>query len=492
MPDLLRRLRGVSARPPAAEQDALDAPLLYLSEADAWTVRDACEGTQIFGGTGSGKTSGSGAAIAKAFLRAGFGGLVLTAKTDERATWERYAKETGRGSSFVVVSPGEKWRFNFLDYEVRRPGAGAGLTENVVNLFTSVMEVGERRQGQGSNDGYWNRSLKQLLRNAVDALVIAYGRLSLPEIYDLVASAPHSPDEVQSEAWQGSSFCYRTLIAAETHAPELGGSKERDFDITAKYWLGEFPALAEKTRSIIVSSFTGMADGFLRGSLREIFCTSTNLLPEFTHEGAVIIVDLPVKEYAEVGQFAQVLMKLMWQRATERRDVLEHPRPVFLWADESQYFITSGDALFQTTARSARACTVYLTQNLPNYRAVLGHDHAAADSLLGNLQTKIFHANGDHTTNTWAADIIARTWQTRSNASATQNHNSLDASGRGSVTGGASQAVEYQVLPSEFTILRKGGPQAGFAVDGVVFQPGRVWQASRSNHLRVSFSQKGD
>ena len=39
-------------------------------------------GFQIFGGTGSGKTSGSGSFIASAMLASGFGGLVLTFKPD--------------------------------------------------------------------------------------------------------------------------------------------------------------------------------------------------------------------------------------------------------------------------------------------------------------------------------------------------------------------------------------------------------------------------
>src|SRR4051794_34371399 len=53
----------------------------------SWTVNDAFEGTQIFGETGSGKTTGSGARIARAFLEKGFGGLVLTAKTTDAYEW---------------------------------------------------------------------------------------------------------------------------------------------------------------------------------------------------------------------------------------------------------------------------------------------------------------------------------------------------------------------------------------------------------------------
>lgn len=72
----------------------LDRVLYHFNGTEDFTIRHACEGVQIFGGIGSGKTSGSGAALAKSFLRAGFGGLVLCAKKDELATWLKYAYES--------------------------------------------------------------------------------------------------------------------------------------------------------------------------------------------------------------------------------------------------------------------------------------------------------------------------------------------------------------------------------------------------------------
>lgn len=102
----LRRSNGngvpplISRNPPPmpAQEWDLDSPLLYFSDhaGDAWRIRDACEGTQIFGATGSGKTSGSGRALARSFLQNDFGGLVLCAKTDEPELWFRYAEEAGR------------------------------------------------------------------------------------------------------------------------------------------------------------------------------------------------------------------------------------------------------------------------------------------------------------------------------------------------------------------------------------------------------------
>jgi hypothetical protein len=50
-----------------------------------------------------------------------------------------------------------------------------------------------------------------------------------------------------------------------------------------------------------------MADCFMRGMLRELFCTDLTFTPEATFAGKIIILNLPVKEYSEPGQFAHML-----------------------------------------------------------------------------------------------------------------------------------------------------------------------------------------
>lgn len=499
---LLEKIFGGSPAPQTMESvDELDTPLLWLSEKDPLTLRQATQGIFITGVTGSGKTSGSGSAIARSLLSYGCGGLVLTVKPAECALWQRYAKEAGREEDLIVFSPDNHWRFNFLDYEMRRPGGGAGMTENLVSLFTTVLESTEGN-GKAKGEDYWNRALKQLLRNVVDLLKIAKGRVSLPEMYDIVVSAPLSAEDLQKEQWRDSSACYQCIREAETKA--RGTSNERDFDMVLGYWLKEFPNLAEKTRSIIVSSFTGMADGLIRGPMYELFCTTTNVVPEMTHEGAIVIVNLPVKEYSEVGQAAQVIWKYLWQRATERRDVKAHPKVTMLWADESQYFVNSHDMLYLTTARSARAVTVFLTQSISTYYAVLGGDgkaHAEVDALCSNLSTKVFHAASDSVMTNWAANLFSRNWQQRASTSISSNSGSTDSMAIGEGSGGGSMQhsqsqstsisdqMEFEVLPQEFTMLRKGGPENNCCVDAIIFQGGRVWNATGKNFLKTTFNQ---
>lgn len=447
---------------------------------------------QIFGALGSGKTTGSGQAIAKAYLAAGFGGLILTAKPDERELWEKYADQTGRRGDLKIFKPGGEYRFNFLDYEMRRPGEGAGDTENLVSLFWHVMET--TRQGRGQEQPFWEDTTKQLLRNAIDIIANATGGLQLDNIRELIKSAPQNPEQVESIEWLESSFCMRSIREAFKRTDPSDTAKLRDIEAASNYFTGEFVTLAEKTRSIIITMFSSMADKLTRGKMHDLFCTTSNLFPEHSELGSIIILDLPVKEYGDTGRLAQVLFKYLWQKAIERRKVKDSPRPVFLWADEAQNFCASYDMQFQATARGSRACTVYLTQNLPNYYAAFGSGDKGkqeTDALLGNLQTKIFHANGDPVTNQWAAETIGKSWQRRTTTNTGRSESQGQQSQQQNTTGAStSESYDYDVPPTEFTRLRKGGTPNGLIVDGYIFQSGKQWTTTGKSCMRVAFRQE--
>ena len=299
-------------------------------------------------------------------LRAGFGGLVLAAKADERRVWERYCQEAGRSADLIAFGPNQPWRFNFLAYELQRPGAG--LTENLVALITTVPEMAERGGGSGgtggggSDEGYWRRVNRQLCRNAVDLLVLATGTVSIPDLYRLVVSAPTSVESVASPAWRQASFCFRCLAAADHR--QKTATQLRNLELVSDYFLLEFAGLSDKTRSSIVSTFTSMIDVLNRRLLGDLYGGETNVTPDWATAGKVIVMDLPVKEYAEVGTIAQGIFKFLFQRAVERRDVGQNPRLCFLRMDECHRFLSAYNQLFQATCRSAKVATVALPQNV--------------------------------------------------------------------------------------------------------------------------------
>ncbi len=515
----------------------LDAKLLKLSTADHFTLRDACQGVHVFGGIGSGKTSGSGQALAAAYLRAGMGGLVLAAKPEEVELWLAYAAAHGRSNSVLLF--GERGGgFNFISYELARQGLdGLGT---VVECLMRILEAARlSKSGAGENSQFWEDTSRQLLRNTIPVLFAATGEVRIPDIVRFVGSAPVSQDQLRDPDWQCRSFMFQALAAAKRDP--VHALPPDEFDKTAMYWHDEYAQLDPKTRGNIAISLSTTLDRFNRGRLQRAFCAETSLVPELSFHGAIIVMDMPALTWNEDGIIGQQLFKFMWQRAVLARNALppaHRERPVFLWADESQYFVNSFDSEYQSTCRSSRACTVFLAQSLPTYYARMGGADAKhrADMLLGNFVTKIFHNNADPETNRWAADTIGRTLHRRGNFSEGSSHGramgmnsgentsfggssgfstSTGSSGTSYSTSGGSnwgngenwgrnqglnsgtsysdgysETMDYEIEPADFgRCLASGGPANGQTVTGVWFQAGKRFADSQRNYLHVSFRQ---
>ena len=523
-----------------------DTPLLHISEhpADVWTLRDAYEGVQVFGGIGAGKTSGSGQAVAQSFLRAGMGGIVLCAKPDEADNWLRYAQQTGRQEDVIRFDASGVWRFNFLEYEMQRSPADADImSANVVNALMNVLEVAARGTSldtPAAGDAFWQKAPKMFLGNAVDLLYATTGRVRLSEIMQLIESAPTHPKQMPDKDWQAGSFfaqVFREFYATGggRYPPSL-----EDGERLKNFWTRAFPSMPEKTRGNVVTTISADLDPLLRGRLRKIFSTETNIVPEFTHDGKIVLLDFPVKEHQEAGILAQQIFKYLWQRATERRRVTPQTRPVFLWADECQFFLSGYDMEFQSTARSSRACTVLMTQNLPTFYSRIGGSlpEHTVNALVGNLRTKIFHSNSDMVTNRWAADMIGTEIVMRKTDGMTDGSSSsygssdgaswneskghtwshsVDGRGMHSSSTGGSRGVsigtssstnrshgtsqsrsisfteqrESAIHPEEFgKQLLTGGRRNHYTVSGIVYQSGRVFARNRKNWMHVYFKQR--
>src|ERR1019366_7350407 len=153
--------------------------LIDWKDAAGFTIADAQTGVAVFGATGSGKTSGPGQLLARAYLRAGFGGLVLCAKVDERAQWDAWAKAAGgRGDDLVYVDASGAARFNFLEWEAGKATEGAGYTINVVALLDEI--AGATDTGAGAGDGggggdnaFFRSAHRHLLTNLVELPMLA-------------------------------------------------------------------------------------------------------------------------------------------------------------------------------------------------------------------------------------------------------------------------------------------------------------------------------
>src|SRR5271165_6902918 len=447
----------------------LNLPLVRFSERpeDTWTLSDAFQGVSIMGENGSGKTSGSGRHLARKFLLNGFGGLVLCFKTDEADLWRSYLQHAGRETDGRFFGIDEAFRFNFMDYEAR--GSGLDFAENLVTLLVDIASIQKRTEPTGSEAHFWLPQKKKLLRNAITLLLLAKAPIQLRTLYEMIVSAPKEPGQTTSPDWQKQSFLFGLLEQAHQTA-----SDHPEWKLITNYWMIERPALASKTRETIDADFTGMFDPLTRGKIGELFGTTTNLTPDDIFNGKVVVVNIPVARYREVGQFAALIWAQLFQRAVDRRTYTPpETRPVFLWEDEDHYFTIEQDALFQTTARSKGISVVRLTQNIPNFLDAYGRDGKhKVDTLLGNHATKIFHRNGDPTTNEWASKVVAKeTGYKHSISTSGSIHAAIGLNSQISI----NEVEEDSCPPKEFIGLKNGGKRNNYIVEGILFQSGRLW-----------------
>jgi len=374
------------------------------SEWDVWRIRDACEGTVIFGAVGSGKTSGSGSAIARAFLQVGFGGLVMTVKPDEAVRWKRLCQETGRIGDFIHVTPTSGHKLNFLQYEIQRPGERLAVTEDLISLFRTLLDVMSRSKGERRNEEFWTNTTNQLMRKLVEVFLLADEPVSLDSMVRFLNRAPLDKDTDWRKTEMFADVLQRAQVFAKTKGTDID---RRVFGDCLEYWTQTFPKITDATRSGFITAFTSMADVLSGRGIHEILATDTNLTPEMILSGKIVVLDIPLKGNIQGGLMVQAMFKLLFQHAVERRtDKGETTaRPAFLWEDEGHLFFSQQDVQFQPTSRDSRAPHVVISQNLSNFYQQ-GHNKHAVEAVFSAMNTHIFHTNGDMTTNKWASEVI--------------------------------------------------------------------------------------
>lgn len=509
----------------SATPDILETPIMELTSREQtafWTYRNAVEGVQIFGGIGSGKTSGSGRYLALQYLQHKFGGLVLTVKPDEVDLWKEYCRLSNRSDDLIIIEPNGKHTFNFLDYECRSKNAG-GLTDNLMQVLKTVIRASEEKATGKSDDPFWESALDMLIHNVIDLCKLAYGTPSVEMMYNIVQCLPkdiaaakqitedlddlfitrktdpkpldayetaldlaYTNIQNQQFEWEGKQGIERVEELRQHNLLHqqllLDLPDARLFFFTAEFFNSTYANLSEKTRSIIDFTFSGFLFRLLRSSAFSVFCDRpSTVTPDDCLKGKIIVINFPVKEYHKVGRDCQIMFKYIWQRAMEKRRVKANSRIVFLWADEAQNFLHQHDVDYQATARSSRIATVYISQNLPNYISSMSGDKAQTrvQSFLGTLGTKIFHANADIETNNYASELIG---------DGVKLSTTETLSGMGEAVITKEKVVERRIRPEKFVRLRSGGQINQNKVDAYVHVQGPLLAKERG-FVKQSFDQ---
>jgi len=265
--------RQLAPRPKSpTSTDLLDRVLLHWNEDNAFTVRDLLSGgVSIWGRTGSGKTSSSGKALAQAMIHCpDSGGVILAAKNGEdRTMWiEEFAK-AGRQDDLLLFAPDQPLRFNFLAYEMNQ---GGGQTRNITKTLMTIGESLRSSDANGREDAdFWNREQERLLYNAIEMVKLAMGPFTAPDLQRFISTAAMSPEDFNKQAWLDS---YHNHALRAAHASPKTPLDRHDYELARTYWIDEFPAMADRTRSSILVGVMGILHVFNTGLVRELVSTA--------------------------------------------------------------------------------------------------------------------------------------------------------------------------------------------------------------------------
>ena len=239
--------------------------------------------------------------------------------------------------------------------------------------------------------------------------------------------------------------------------------------------------------------FTKLAQPFTARPLRKLFSADTNIRPEDTFDGRIVIIDLATQEYRLAGRIAALVWKYCWQVAVMRRAPAapgEYLRPVFVWADEAaENFLSRGDAEFQAVARAAAGCTVYLAQNINQYRDAWATT-TPLKSFISNLQTKFIHQSTGPTAR-WMAELLGEQWVaiTGTNVGHSSGGTLDDPTNHTSAGVNRSEQRRFLVEPSAFTVLKRGGPACQFIVEAICYKGGHIFRNGQPFKF-LTFSQR--
>src|SRR5882724_7847933 len=272
--------------------DILDMPILSLSESDHLTARSFVQGgTLIVGDPGSGKSSTSSKQIICAFMRAGFGGLLHTVKSEDTENYLAYARECGRADDVILFNEASSLTFDPLAFEwSQTTGRGSGSIEACIDFFTTLMSIG-KPQGGGGNEKFWELASEQAMRHSIQLIKLAGEPLSIININRAITSFPTHPGQHDEEAWEKNSYTAFLINAIRARKQTFTEHQWRDLEFAADFICIQWAALDERPRSSIVLTFSGLADKFLFHPLRTVFASGTySFTPEqTTHDRKLII-----------------------------------------------------------------------------------------------------------------------------------------------------------------------------------------------------------
>jgi type IV secretory pathway TraG/TraD family ATPase VirD4 len=470
----------------------LDTIIGHWSKTDPITVRQMCQNTMILGKTGSGKSSGSGDFLLRRLVSYNnSGGLILAAKPEDKQYFLRVFREERRLDDLLILEPGGEYRFNILDYELKRGSDTRQLTQMLL-LLGETLERAEAG-GHGGGDGFFKAKSREGLDHAIEIVTRATGGLDPYALQCFISGAAMSLAELDDPQWQQSYHSQALLKAEQNCTTDL---QRHDCQAAALNWRSTWPRLNDRTRTSIEAGMVSPLHVLNLGTIRDLLATSTSLTPEDMENRKWILANMPITPGDATATVFNAAVKLAFQRYILSRQAADGDPLLCIWSDEFQNAANSFDRAYVEACRSHKACLVALTQSTHAlYTRIFGHGQEhEADALLTNFGQVIIHTLGDYKTAKYFSELLGERREIFISPSTAADQDDLYESiiwGKSRMSVSATESYQPVLQPAAFLSggLRSGGSPDN-TVDGIVIRTGQRFNASGENYLLAGFRQR--
>ncbi len=469
------------------KRSRLDKIIAYWCPGEPYRWRQLMDGGAVcFGRAGGGKSSGFGKWLAEAIVaQPDSAMLILAAKPEDRDEWaERFDRA---GKPLVIFEEGGPYRCNFLSQ------VGKGDPRFVVKFFSALEEAVSRSSGGADDDGgFWRIQRERLLYCAVSALQIGGEEVTAPNLHTFIIGAATTAAQINDQNW-GKTY-HPQVLKKGFHAPKAY-RQQQDYQLALDFWTGEWPVMAEKTRTSILAHAMGLLSVYNTGLVAEMVSGATNVSPlNIVSDGVSVLVNFPPPMYGPSGTLIDVGWKYLTELSVLQREARDESPFVAIWCDEYSQFCNRFDADYICQCRSHRGCLVSLLQSVASIYAAMPGEHGRhfADALLANYSHAVVFP-ADPVTAKWAASKLGHELKLMVGGSRNP-HPKETVYDELFGCGGPSFSWSHQMLPvldeGDFMVGRTGGPMNDFICDAWALKSGEPFANGRQ-YLRVAFSQRG-
>ncbi len=161
---------------------------------------------------------------------------------------------------------------------------------DVVRFLTTMAETlrtSDTKGGESSD--FFEREQDRCMSHVVTIVKAATGEVSGPALQSFLAGAAMNPQQLSDESWRAGFHNSCLKVAYEKDKTPM---EAHDVAMAMEYFLGEWPNMADRQRSGILTGVMGLFFVLNSGMTRELVSTTTNVTPDDTLNGKFILVDM--------------------------------------------------------------------------------------------------------------------------------------------------------------------------------------------------------